>query len=101
MYSDGPPLERLSGHPALDRDAAASLAGRLFPPQRHWFRLRELRPSEDADLDWTYPARNEVYVGCFPGLSIAAAQEFLLDRPSQLPKRFLDAAGGRDVYLFS
>ncbi len=91
-YVDGNAAEILKSRPALDRAAAAALAKELFPSA-------QLEPIEDKDLSWTCPRGGEVYIGCFPGVSIIAAEAFALDHPSKLPARFLEAARGRTVYL--
>lgn len=71
----------LSGHPTLDREATAALAGSLFPKER-------LEPLEDGDLSYTCPPDDEVHMACFGGLSIIAAKEFGIDYPSRLETRF-------------
>lgn len=91
-YVEGKADEILKTQPQLDRLAAAQVANRLFPSDR-------LEPIEDGTLSYTCPPDDQVYVGCFPGLTIVAAAEFALDHPSQLPVRFLDEAQGRTVYL--
>jgi hypothetical protein len=91
-YSDGNAGDALKARPQLDRVATRELAEKLFPSQR-------LQPAEDGCLVFTCPRNNQVYVGCFPLLSIVAASDFALDKPSELPVRYLDAANGRTVYL--
>lgn len=91
-YVDGDAREILKASPVLDRAAAAELAGKLFPSEK-------LAVIDDGDLSFTCPRGKEIYVGCFPGLSIVAADEFALDRPSRLPAKFLSAANGKTVYL--
>lgn len=91
-YVEGDAPDILKSSPELDRDAADDLARRLFPNDK-------LDTSMDGSLDFTCPPENEVYVGCFPGVSIIAASEFGVDYPSRLPADYLDAADGRKVYL--
>lgn len=82
----------LRDRPSLDRDAAARLVARLFPKDR-------LYPDGEVDLTHTYPADDEVLAACYPGLSIMVARDFGLDRPSQLPRRFIQSAGASDVMV--
>jgi Family of unknown function (DUF6928) len=91
-YSDGKASEILRSNPRLDRDAAVALAQLLFPAEK-------LEVIGDGDLSYTNPPDREIYVGCFPGLSIVAAQEFGGDYPSRLPLNFIDASKGRTLYL--
>ena len=92
VYATGSAREALSRGTPIDRDASAVLARRLFPGEK-------LEPLSDVDLSYTNPPDDEVFVGCFPGVSVVAAIDFAIDKPSQLPERFLDAAAGRSVYL--
>ena len=66
--------------PALDRDATSALARTLFPGET-------LEPLDDGDLNDLHPPDEELSIGCFPGVSIIAAEEFGIDFPSQLPQR--------------
>jgi hypothetical protein len=91
-YVDGDAREILRSNPQLDREASLALAKKLFPSER-------LEAFDDGDLLDTSPPTAEIYVGCFPGLSIIAAREFGIDFPSRLPAHFLDAATGNTVYL--
>jgi hypothetical protein len=91
-YSSGSAREILKSDPRLDREATAALAKALFPDEK-------LELLGDADLSFTCPPDDELIVGCFPGLTIVAAQEFGIDYPSQLPSIFLDHASGRTVHL--
>jgi hypothetical protein len=83
----------LRAHPALDRPAAEALARRLFPGET----LEAI--DGDGSLSMTCPPDDEVHVGCFPGVSVVAAREFGIDRPSRLPRRFLEGVPGATVYL--
>lgn len=91
-YVDGNASEILKSNPQLDRVATSALASKLFPSEK-------LEPLDDGDLSVTCPPGNEVYIACFPGLSIIAAKEFGGDYPSKLSSHFLDAATGGTVYL--
>lgn len=92
VYSAGEPRQALRARPALDRHASVALARRLFPGHT-------LTGIEDGTLDLTSPPDREVVVGCFPGVSVVAASELALDRPSTLPAHFLDASLGTHVHL--
>lgn len=93
VYSGESPIEVLGADPALDRAASMRLAKRLFPSER-------LDPIDGGDLCATHPLEDELLVGCFHGgVSVVSAAEFALDRPSQLPARFLDATLGTTLRL--
>lgn len=92
VYATGNAADTLRRHPKLDRDATSQLAHCLFPRD-------QLVPIGDGDLSNTCPPDDELYIACFPGISIVAAKEFALDRPSKLPLHFLTAAGDKDLYL--
>jgi hypothetical protein len=92
VYAEADAATALSGAPVLDRAASRALAEKLFPGKR----LKEIA---DGCLGYTNPPGDEIRVGCFPGVSIVAASDFALDRPSTLPRRFIEAAAGRRVYL--
>lgn len=81
--------EALAAKPTLDREATSKLATALFPGEK-------LEPIGDGDLSDTCPPDSELYIGCFPGISIVAAKEFCIDYPSTLPQSFI-AAGGNGV----
>ncbi len=82
----------LQAAPDLDRAASRALAARLFPGKR-------LQAIEDVTLCYTNPRGDEIVVGCFPGVSFVAASDFAIDLPSTLPRRFIDAAEDRKIYL--
>lgn len=92
VYSDGDARDALRVGPRLDRDATRRLAAALFPDD-------ELEPAGEGDLCFTSPPRDELLIGSFPGVSVVAAKEFAIDRPSRLEPRFLTAATGRNVTL--
>lgn len=90
--TDGDAREILKSKPPLDRAATAALAARLFPG-------KALEPLADRNLGYTSPPENEVVAGVFPGLTVIAAFELGLDRPSTLPAPFRDPSLGRTIYL--
>jgi hypothetical protein len=92
VYASGNVGEMLKAGPALDRDATLQLARSLFPRDR-------LDPIGDGDLSHTCPPDDELYIGCFPGVSILAAEEFGIDYPSALPEPFIRAGDRGTVYL--
>lgn len=92
VASAGRPGEFLRDRPQMDRSATAALAKRLFSSER----LVELT---DGDLTNTCPPDDVIVAACYPGVSILAAAEFGIDRPSTLPGRCVDAFPGQSVYL--
>ena len=92
VYSDGSAKAALGNSPVLDREASAELGKRLFPSDK-------LESLNDATLSFTCPPDNELVVGCVSGISILAAKEFGIDRPSQLPAIFTSQAPMGTTYL--
>ncbi len=92
VYSSGNVAEALRSSQELDRDATFQLARRLFPKDR-------LELIGDGDLSYTCPPDDELFIGCFPGVSILAATEFGIDYPSRLPGGFIAGGGNGGVYL--
>lgn len=87
VYADRNAAQTLAARPLLDRDATSQLVHTLFPKER-------LAAIGDGDLSDTSPPDDELHNGCFAGVSILAAKEFGIDRPSTLPVAFI-AGGGR------
>src|SRR5262249_25830696 len=83
VYANDNARVALRTSPQLDREATSKLASTLFPKER-------LEPLSDGDLSYTSPPDDELFIGCFPGVSIVAAKEFALDYPSKLPPRFVE-----------
>lgn len=92
VYCKGDPVAALGGRPAIDREATADFAKRLFPSEK-------LLALQDGDLSNPSVPDSELLIGCFPGLVIVAAKEFAVDKPSSLPSRFLEACPDHTVYL--
>jgi hypothetical protein len=90
---EGFPLSFLQAAPALDRQAAQAMVARLYPAHRI-ARTGDGTLSDDAS-----PPGHHVYAGCLPGLAIVCTTDAAPGRPSRLPRRFLDEAAGRIVYL--
>lgn len=92
VSSNGPARELLAKLPELNRAASLALVQKMFPGER-------LTEQEDGDLSFTNPDENELFVGCFDGVAVVAADEFGLDRPSELPHAFLQAMPHKTVVL--
>jgi len=92
VLADANARDALAAKPSLNREATQKLASALFPDEK-------LEPIGDGDLSYTNPPNNEVYIGCFPGVSVVAAKEFGIDYPSKLPQRFIDVGGNGTVTL--
>ena len=92
VLADADARTALAANPKLDREATQRLASALFPDDR-------LELLGEGDLSCTCPPNSELYIGCFPGVSVIAAKEFGIDRPSQLPQRFIAAAGSGTATL--
>jgi hypothetical protein len=92
VYAEGNASERLAAGSSLDRGASSKVASELFPEDL-------LEPIADTSLSFTCPPDDEVHIGAFSGVTVIAAKEFGLDKPSTLPVRFLTNAAGRVVYL--
>jgi hypothetical protein len=92
VIADSNAREALSAKPQLDLKATQKLARALFPGEK-------LEPIGNGYLSDTAPRDEELYIGCFPGVSIVAAKEFGIDYPSYLPKEFIAAGGSGTVTL--
>jgi hypothetical protein len=92
VYANAKVGEALRGNPQLDNGATLQLATSLFPKHK-------LEPIGEGDLSFTCPPRDEVHIGCFPGVSILAAKEFGIDYPSKLPVPFISSGGSGTIYL--
>ena len=91
-FSDGNPAEILRSQPILDRARTNDFVARFHSGLK-------LTSIADSTLAEAYPKKNEVFAGCFPGLSIIATDEVALDRPSQIPTRYLHAVDTQYVYV--
>jgi len=88
-FADGDPVAILKSKPQLDRDACLATIRQLYPELRF-----ESLP--DGDLLDTYPRGGDLYIGCYPGLTILA-HDSVISEASQLDRRFLDFAKGRTM----
>ncbi len=92
VYSNGSPADTLATLPAPDVERTTAFAEALFPEHI-------LTRIEDGNLLQTAPRRREVCAGSFADVHVVAASEFGKDRPSELPRRFIEAAPGDTVCL--
>lgn len=84
--SEGNARGVLAERPALDEAATASLVASFFPE-------RSFGTPTGADLSYTYVSDDAVVAGSFPGLRIVVASELAIDRPSQLPSKYISRHG--------
>jgi hypothetical protein len=92
VYAADDARRALAASRELDRAATRKFAGLLFPGQA-------LEDVGDAALSCTCPPAHEIHVGCFPGVSIVAAKEFGIDRPSRLPAHLVKAGRAGTLHL--
>ena len=92
VCSERPPIDVFKASPTLDRAMSMDLAARLFPNCL-------FEPLDDGSLNDTFPEDDEVLVGCLDGVSVVAAPEFGLDRPSELSANVFDVFPTGRVYL--
>ena len=83
VYADGSAREALQRHPPLDRAATAAFVATLFLDEK-------LTPLDDGDLSFTCPPDNEIYAGCFDGVSVIAARS----RSLATVEEFSEASSG-------
>jgi hypothetical protein len=92
-FSDADAATILRERPALDHVAAQALAERLYPD-------RMIMPIEEGTLgDNCAPAPDELYLACYPGLTIICTMDAAVQQPSELAQRLRNAAPARDVHL--
>lgn len=92
VYADVDARSALAVVPALDRERTLKFASSLFPGET-------LKALDDGTLSYTCPPDNELDAGCFPGVSVIAAREFGIDRPSALDRRYIEVGGHGTVTL--
>lgn len=95
-YTTGKVADALRGRAAgSSEESAEAFVRRLHPS---W----SVAPREDpyANLaEMVHPPENVAYAACFPGLDILCSRDVMLDRPSELPPRYLADAEGRTIVL--
>ena len=84
--SEGDVRRILAVCPNVQESATTSLVASLFPSVR-------FGPPRATDLSQTYLSDKSVVAGCFPDLRIVIAAEVAVDRPSELPSRFIANEG--------
>lgn len=84
VYTDTNALDALKVVPKLNREKTADFVSALFPRDK-------LTLITDGSLQDTFPPNDEIFAGCFSGVSIIAAKEFGIARPSELPQDFVGA----------
>ncbi|NNE89244.1 MAG: hypothetical protein HKN27_14310 [Silicimonas sp.] len=91
VYSDGDAREHLKSLPKPDTDASLALAETLFGC--------EMVPQGTTSFEISDPRGKNILVGVYPGVTIVAAEDVALDRPSGLSAAFLDHGRDRRVTL--
>lgn len=85
----------LSERPDPDPVAAAALAGQLYAEH-------DVRPIMIGTLQGCAgPDRDEVYIGCYPGLTVVCTAEAALVRPTKLPDPLVRPLASEHTYLMS
>ncbi|MEU9022080.1 hypothetical protein [Actinomadura sp. NPDC048394] len=93
VYADGDVGEVLRAAPAPDPEATAALLDRLYPG---W----AVQEEESSTLgDGCYPPYGTTFATRLPGLDIVCDQRVMLDEPSRLPARLVEASAGRRLIL--
>lgn len=86
IQAQGDARELLAASPQLQAAETAAFVAALFPGV-------DVASPRAADLSCTYVYDNSVLAGCFAGLRILVSPEVALDRPSELPPRFIAPTG--------
>ncbi|TCJ94209.1 DUF6928 family protein [Nocardia alba] len=95
-YVDTPdPVAVLRGQVESDPVAAAALAGQLYADH-------DVRPHMVGTLaGCAAPDRDEVYIGCYPGLTVVCTAEAALVHPTKLPDLLVRPLASEHTYLVS
>lgn len=95
-YTTGSVAEALRARPAdTSREVAEEFVRHLHPGWR-------IAPRDDPYSNLSeraYPPDDIAYAACYPGADVLCSRHVMLDRPSELPQRYLDAAAGRTVVM--
>lgn len=85
---------RASAGITTSRDDAETVVRQLFPDH-------DVSPLGTTGTLWddVFPPDDVCYAAVLPGATVVCDVRFAVDRPSQLPARLLDVAGGRRVVL--
>jgi hypothetical protein len=98
-YSTGGVADVLRNRPDASSPEAAEKAEKFVRRVHPGWSVTP-RADHGADLsEMVYPPENIAYAASLPGLDILCSQAVMLDRPSELPPRYLQAARGRTVVL--
>ena len=92
VCSDIPAKELLSKKPELNRELTEEVAHKIFSNET-------LVPTDDESLGYTSPPDDELFIGCFNGLTVIAAMEFGIDYPSKLATKWIKACDKKYTYL--
>jgi len=76
----------LSGYPDMQESTTTNFVASLFPDAR-------FGAPQATDLSHTYLSDKSVIAGCTPGLGIVVSAEVAMDRPSELPRKFIAEKG--------
>ncbi|WP_278264657.1 hypothetical protein [Nocardia sp. AG03] len=89
------PLAVLKEGPDPDPEAAAALAGQLYAEH-------DVRPIMIGTLEGcAAPDRDEVYIGCYPGLTVVCTAEAALVEPTKLPDLLVRPLASEHTFLVS
>lgn len=92
VYADKDARSAFAVARSLDRERTLRFASSLFPGEK-------LKSLNDGTLSYTCPPDKELDAGCFPGVSVIAAKEFGIERPSTLSRKYIQAGGRGTVTL--
>ncbi|KAA0021205.1 DUF6928 family protein [Antrihabitans cavernicola] len=95
-YVDAPdPHAVLREHPESDHDAAQALAGRLFPD-------RVAVPTSSAPISaGAGVVANEIFIGCYPGVTVVCSPQLALPRPSEIPGGWIRPLASEQTFLIA
>ncbi|MFB7877801.1 MULTISPECIES: DUF6928 family protein [unclassified Nocardia] len=89
------PMAVLKEGPDPDPEAAAALAGQLYSEH-------DVRPITIGTLEGcAAPDRDEVYIGCYPGLTVVCTAEAALVEPTKLPDLLVRPLASEHTFLVS
>lgn len=85
-HAEGDARKVLAKHPEVQEAATASFVASLYPSA-------SFGTPRISDLTDTYVRDGTIVAGCFTGLRIVVSEEISIDRPSQLPSKYIAAKG--------
>lgn len=93
-YVDAPdPAAVLRARPAPDADAAHALVSRMYPES-------VAVPTDSGSLDARCaPSDRQVFVGCYPGVTIVCGEHLAVNTPSTLDESCTCPTGAERTYL--